>query len=94
MLDAVSGIVSNDRNTALLELRDGDTTHLGLVTVFGDKFVTRLLAPERTDLFRSSRGLTLKTSEVGFKTLNILLDRADSDHWMSLFSRTFLHKEG
>lgn len=86
-MDVLSGVVSTDRDVALLELTDGNRRVLGAVAVFGDKWVTRLLTPPEYGITPSPEGLDITSSDITTPGFTAALDRGTAEHWLAKWTR-------
>jgi len=86
-LTVSSGIVSQDHRAALLEINEDSRLALGIVTVLGDKWVTRVIDTDGAILASNEDGILLTIPDITFPPLNISLQGKDADYWLSLNRR-------
>lgn len=84
-LQAETGLVSRDARTALLKVSDSGASKLGVVTVFGDQLVTRLLDTPTTNVDLSNDGLFIDLQEITFPSLNVSLSPQQAKEWQGIF---------
>lgn len=84
----VSGAVSDDQRTALLEVRHGLMANVGLVTVIGDKWTTRLLTHREAKVEQCNEGLRIQTDDVTFGNLKVLLTHNVAKQWQHKFDQS------
>ena len=83
----LNGIISSNLETALLAIESKESAALGLVTVFGDKLVTRKIdASSGAVLDITETGLQLIQNDITFPKLTIPLSHFDAQTWQSSFS--------
>ena len=85
--ETLSGTVSEDGKVALLEVQTGAQKAIGLVTVIGDKWSTRLLTPNQAKLEPCDRGLKVSLDDVTYPKRKILLAPDLAQKWLAAFKQ-------
>lgn len=80
-----SGVIANDAKTALLLLKNGTKQEIGIVSVFGDKFTTRLLNPSDTKFVPHDEGIAVEFTDVTYPRELVKLSRSAACDWHAKF---------
>lgn len=82
-----SGLISIDNRAALLQFAQPYSSNLGLVTVLGDKWVTRLITHKFSKLILMPNGVQIKAdSDASFVPVSILLSPTQSEALVHQFA--------
>lgn len=82
-----AGLISIDNRAALLQVSQPYSSNLGLVTVLGDKWVTRLITHKFAKLMLIPNGVQIKAdSDASFVPVSILLSPKQSEALVHQFS--------